>query len=134
MPAQSYLATFPRFAIVRTGVFSVCARQLTTQVCALVVEQVIMTEAARRSIKGNGDEPWHGKGYGYQKKRCRCLRCCLWWSAYMKKYKAERIARTGEAFCSRLGGFVPGKPCACGCGETIPAEYEAIYKRGHKPR
>ena len=80
-----------------------------------------------------GDEPWHGKNYGYFKKNCRGPKCRAWWAAYQKEYRKKRMAITGEAFSGRRGGFVPGKLCACGCGLSLPATSNQIYKTGHRP-
>lgn len=75
----------------------------------------------------------HGSNYAYTKKKCRCDICRPWWNAYFKAYVEARCRRTGEAFATKRGGFVPGKPCACGCGLTLPEESPRAYKTGHKP-
>lgn len=80
-----------------------------------------------------GDEKWHGTNYGYSKRKCRGPKCRDWWNSYMREYRARRIAKTGEAFSGRGGGFVPGKECECGCGQTLPAASKFEYKPGHYP-
>lgn len=75
----------------------------------------------------------HGDNYSYIKCKCRCPECRAWWAAYWENYLRRRFARTGEAYSGSKGGFVPGKPCACGCGLGLPATSPNRYKRGHMP-
>lgn len=75
----------------------------------------------------------HGTNYAYLVKKCKCLQCRAWWAGWQKQYREDRSRRTGEAFSGSRGGWVPGKPCACGCGQTLPAKSPKNYKRGHKP-
>lgn len=131
---RSSRKTYRKLVTAKILAYSVFARLYTTPGCASVVGKVNTMEAANQSTEAEGDESWHGKEYGYKKKGCRGPMCREWWNATMRRYRADRMARTGEAFSGRGGGFVPGKPCACGCGETLPATSSILYKRGHNNR
>lgn len=76
----------------------------------------------------------HGSNYAYIKRKCRCPECKAWAAAWQKEYRKRRCAKTGEVFSGNRGGFVPGKPCLCGCGERIAAASPNGYRRGHKVR
>lgn len=76
----------------------------------------------------------HGTNYGYLKKKCRCPRCRAWAVAWFGEYRKIRWEQYGEVSSGSRGGMVPGKPCACNCGQGLPAASRRIYKNGHKPK
>lgn len=52
-----------------------------------------MDKPFRKSAKSDGEEHWHGTGYGYRRKKCRCQPCKSAYSEEMREWWRSRPKR-----------------------------------------